>query len=116
MFSKIALFAAASMAVFVAAAPAPGGSEGGVYNSCNTGPVQCCNSLVESDSQEGTWLTALVGIAVGTVTGQVGANCTPITLIGTGKGASCTSSPVCCSNNSFNGLVAIGCSPVNINA
>ncbi|KDR72928.1 hypothetical protein GALMADRAFT_73295 [Galerina marginata CBS 339.88] len=104
------------MAVFVAAAPTPGGSEGDIHNSCNTGPIQCCNSLIASDSKQANLLTSLLGIAVGTVSGQLGVQCSPITLIGTGEGASCSSSPVCCSNNSFNGLVAIGCSPININA
>lgn len=37
MFSKLALFTAATMAVFVAAS-----SDGGISNSCNTGEVQCC--------------------------------------------------------------------------
>ncbi|KAJ3517683.1 hypothetical protein NLJ89_g359 [Agrocybe chaxingu] len=110
MFSKLALFTAAAMAVFVAAAPA-----GGIENSCNTGPVQCCNSVYEKESKEANILAALVGVVVGPITGLVGAQCSPITAIGLGSGASCTSQPVCCSNNKFNGLVALGCSPININ-
>ncbi|KDR72900.1 hypothetical protein GALMADRAFT_142612 [Galerina marginata CBS 339.88] len=113
MFSKVVLVAVASMAISVAAAPAP--SDGGINNSCNTGPVQCCNAVYDSKSTEGTILTALLGAALGSFSGQFGVSCSPITAVGTGGGASCSSSPVCCSNNSFNGLVAIGCSPININ-
>jgi hypothetical protein len=110
MFSKLAILAAASMAVFVAAAP-----QGGINNSCNTGPVQCCNQMMKSDSAQATFLTSLLGISLEGITGQVGAQCSPITAIGLGSGSSCSSQPVCCSNNSFNGLVAVGCSPVNLN-
>ncbi|KAF8154960.1 fungal hydrophobin-domain-containing protein [Crassisporium funariophilum] len=112
MFSKIALFAAASMAVFVAAAPTPGG----IQNSCNTGPVQCCNSTMDGESEQFNAITALLGIVTGPVTGQVGVNCTPLTVVGLGSGASCTQQPVCCEGNNFNGLIVIGCSPTNINA
>ncbi|KAJ3493630.1 hypothetical protein NLJ89_g10971 [Agrocybe chaxingu] len=112
MFSKVALFTAATMAVFVAAAPAP---QGGINNSCNTGPVQCCNSLYESESEQGNILKALIGIATGPIGAFVGAQCSPISAIGLGSGASCNSQPVCCSDNKFNGLVAVGCSPVNLN-
>ncbi|CAA7263581.1 unnamed protein product [Cyclocybe aegerita] len=115
MFSKIALFTVAAMAAFVAASPAPGGSEGGIHNSCNTGPVQCCNSLHKKESKDANILAALVGVAVDSVGAYVGAQCSPITAIGLGSGASCGSQPVCCSNNSFNGVVAIGCSPINVN-
>ena len=47
MFSKLALFAAASMAVFVVALPHPGGG-GSTNNSCNGGTVQCCMSFSPS--------------------------------------------------------------------
>ncbi|KAF8907040.1 type 1 hydrophobin [Gymnopilus junonius] len=110
MFSKVALFVAASMAVFVAAAPS------GINNSCNTGAVQCCNSLVDSKSAEANVLFSLLGVALDTVSGTVGVNCAPITIIGTGSGADCSAQPVCCDNNSFNGLVAVGCTPINVNA
>ncbi|KIM37597.1 hypothetical protein M413DRAFT_258079 [Hebeloma cylindrosporum] len=110
MFSKVALFTVATMAIFAAAAPAPS-----IENSCNTGPVQCCNQLMKSDSAQANLLTSLLGLALGPVTGQVGVQCSPLSVIGLGKGASCSSQPVCCSNNSFNGLIAVGCSPINVN-
>jgi len=130
MFSKLALFAAASMAIFVAAAPTP---DGGIKNSCNTGSVQCCTcnltlylesiwrallgqSLYEEDSNEVTILKALLGVEV-PVNALVGVQCSPITVIGAGKGAKwyvfllhyyilslrpsmiSTSKPVCCNDS-----------------
>ncbi|KAF9533701.1 hydrophobin [Crepidotus variabilis] len=108
MFSKLAVVFVASIAAFVAAAP------GGINNSCNTGPVQCCNSLYKSDSSEVNVIKQLIGIDI-PVDALVGANCSPLSIIGVGGGSSCQSQPVCCSNNSFKGLVAVGCSPINVN-
>ncbi|KAF9473858.1 hydrophobin [Pholiota conissans] len=104
MFSKLAFFTTlVSVAVFASA----------MENSCNTGEVQCCNSLTESSAPGVSALLSLVGVDVGSITGQVGVKCSPITVIGTGSGSSCTAQPVCCENNSFNGVVALGCSPIN---
>ncbi|PPQ68078.1 hypothetical protein CVT24_002942 [Panaeolus cyanescens] len=113
MFSKLAIFTAATMAVFVAAAPAP---QDGINNSCNTGPVQCCNQLFESEDESYAGLLSLLGVVAGPITAQVGLECSPISAIGLGSGASCTTQPVCCSGNKFNGLVNVGCSPVNLSA
>ncbi|KAF8799976.1 fungal hydrophobin [Phlegmacium glaucopus] len=110
MFSKLALFAVASMAVFVAAAP----TEGGIENSCNTGPVQCCNQYHQASSSQADFLKGIFNIAAGPISGDVGATCTPITGIGA-SGTSCSSQPVCCNNNKFEGVVAFGCSPINFN-
>ncbi|KAF9473249.1 hydrophobin [Pholiota conissans] len=98
------------MAVFAAAAPS-----GGISNSCNTGPVQCCNSVTSSESPVISTLLGLLGVVLGDVTTQVGLTCSPLSVVGLGSGSSCTSQPVCCENNSFNGVVAIGCSPINLN-
>ncbi|KAF9563447.1 fungal hydrophobin [Agrocybe pediades] len=115
MFSKFAVAFAATMAVFVAAGPV-GYPSGDITNSCNSGPVQCCNAMYDSKSKEGNVLLGLVGVAVNAVTAQVGLECNPITAIGVGSGAQCTSQPVCCTGNHFDGLVAVGCSPVGVNA
>jgi hypothetical protein len=45
-------------------------------------------------------LLALVGVDVSSVTGLVGANCSPISVIGAG-GNQCKQAPVCCENNNF---------------
>ncbi|PPQ77840.1 hypothetical protein CVT25_015334 [Psilocybe cyanescens] len=106
MFSKLALVAVASMAVFAAA--------GTTQDSCNTGAIQCCNQLYKSGTAQANLLTSVLGVVAGPVTGLVGANCSPIDVIATG-GNSCTQQPVCCTSNHFNGLVNVGCSPVNAN-
>ncbi|THU91475.1 fungal hydrophobin [Dendrothele bispora CBS 962.96] len=82
-------------------------------DECTTGPIQCCNSVQSADSPAVAGLLGLLGIVVQDVTALVGVNCSPISVIGVG-GNSCSASPVCCENNSFNGLVAIGCVPINI--
>ncbi|KAF8194691.1 hydrophobin-263 [Pholiota molesta] len=82
-------------------------------SQCNTGGSQCCNSVQTSASQL-TGLAGLLAALVGPVTGLIGVTCTPITGIGL-SGTSCTEQPVCCTNNSFNGVIALGCTPININ-
>ncbi|KAK7460912.1 hypothetical protein VKT23_008840 [Stygiomarasmius scandens] len=80
---------------------------------CNTGSLQCCNSVQDAKSSSLTGILALLGIAVSSITGQVGVTCSPISVIGVG-GNSCSAQPVCCENNNFNGVVALGCTPINI--
>ncbi|KAK7444490.1 hypothetical protein VKT23_015171 [Stygiomarasmius scandens] len=81
---------------------------------CNTGPIQCCNSVQEANSSGLAGLLGLLGVVLGPITGQVGVTCSPISVIGVG-GNSCSAQPVCCENNSFNGIIALGCTPININ-
>ncbi|KAF6756239.1 hydrophobin-315 [Ephemerocybe angulata] len=83
-------------------------------SQCNTGPVQCCNSVQDAKDPSLTSIFALLGLNVGDITGLVGATCSPISVIGV-PGNSCSAQPVCCTNNTFNGIIAIGCTPVNIN-
>jgi len=109
MFSKVALFVAASMAVFATALPA-GGS-----GSCNTGEMHCCNQTQTAQSVKKTDLAALLGLDLGSIQGLVGTSCTPLTAVGL-AGNSCSQQPVCCTDNHFNGLVVVGCSPINVNA
>ncbi|KAF5348533.1 hypothetical protein D9756_009540 [Leucocoprinus leucothites] len=103
---------------FVLALPAvalataiPRGGEG----SCNTGPVQCCNQVQDASSLGSNLLGGLLGLGLGPITGLVGLNCNPISAIVGIGGNSCSQQPVCCSNNSFGGLVSLGCTPVNLN-
>ncbi|PPQ81176.1 hypothetical protein CVT24_009476 [Panaeolus cyanescens] len=105
LFFALPLFAGATVL------PRTGGD--GINNSCNTGSLQCCNS-VQQASQIPTLINNVgLGAIIGLL-GQVGVTCTPITVIGTG-GNSCTTQPACCSGNTFNGLITLGCSPININ-
>ncbi|PBK98610.1 hypothetical protein ARMGADRAFT_584951 [Armillaria gallica] len=58
-------------------------------------------------------LLGLLGVVLSDVTALVGITCTPITIVGVGSTA-CSQQTVCCQNNTFNGLIAIGCVPINI--
>ncbi|ESK95428.1 hydrophobin [Moniliophthora roreri MCA 2997] len=108
MFARAAAFTLVTSAIFAAASPVPGGS-----GSCNTGPVQCCNSVQAANSPAAAGLLGLLGVVVQDVTAQVGLTCSPITVLGLG-GNSCSAQTVCCENNNFNGIVALGCTPINI--
>ncbi|KAF9552094.1 fungal hydrophobin [Agrocybe pediades] len=80
---------------------------------CTTGPIQCCASTGHSDDTTISKLLGLLGVVVQDVTALIGVTCSPISVIGIG-GNSCTAQPVCCTNNSFGGLVALGCTPVDL--
>ncbi|KAF9224193.1 hypothetical protein BS17DRAFT_817089 [Gyrodon lividus] len=60
-------------------------------------------------------LLGLLGAVLPNVQGLVGLGCTPITVVGTGSGAVCTQQPVCCTGNTYSGLINVGCSPINLN-
>ncbi|KAF6756259.1 hydrophobin-315 [Ephemerocybe angulata] len=81
---------------------------------CNTGQIQCCNSVQEANSPGLAAIFALLGLNVGDITGLVGVTCSPISVIGL-PGTSCSANPVCCTNNTFNGLIALGCTSVDLN-
>ncbi|KAK0473568.1 hydrophobin-251 [Armillaria novae-zelandiae] len=64
-------------------------------NSCNSGPVQCCNKN----------LNGVVG------------NCSPLSVVGVlPNGSQCNQQTVCCEDNSVSAVVAINCTPINVNA
>ncbi|KAG9311537.1 hydrophobin [Chiua virens] len=110
MFTR--LFAIAAVAALAIAGPAPLA----MRSQCNTGPVTCCDKV--QSVQEANPLLGLLGLAdvAAAVGANVGLNCNPITVIGTGSGAQCQQQPVCCEQNDYNGLVNLGCSPVNLSA
>ncbi|KAF9457571.1 fungal hydrophobin-domain-containing protein [Collybia nuda] len=85
-------------------------------SQCNTGDLQCCLSAQESDAltQPLRSLLELLGININGLTGMVGATCSPLHIIVPGF-SDCTAQTLCCNNNSFSGIVALGCVPVNIN-
>ncbi|KAF9449847.1 hydrophobin-B [Macrolepiota fuliginosa MF-IS2] len=86
---------------------------------CNTGPIQCCNQVFSSKDHQAQTLLAHNGIgldALAGVTGMVGAQCTPLTAIGVGSGSHCSGQTVCCQKNNWNGVVAVGCNPINVGA
>ena len=76
-----ALVALSFVAAAVTASPLPGGSPVPA-SQCNTGPVQCCNSLQSANSNPVQALLGLLGIGVVDVNALVGLTCTPISIIG----------------------------------
>ena len=109
MFSKAALFTFTLVAVSSAASIATRTEPG----SCNTGPIQCCQSTEQASDPATSKLLALLGVVLQDLNVLVGLQCSPITVIGGGD-ASCDAEPVCCQNNTYGGLIAIGCVPINI--
>ncbi|KAK7023647.1 sc3 hydrophobin [Paramarasmius palmivorus] len=83
-------------------------------SQCNTGPVQCCNDVKSASSSPVSKLLGLLNVVLSDLNVSVGLTCSPISVLGIGS-AGCTAQPVCCQNNEFNGVIAIGCVPVNIN-
>ncbi|KAG7451560.1 hydrophobin-251 [Guyanagaster necrorhizus] len=97
-----------AMPLFVAGSAVPRGGTG-----CTTGEVQCCQSVQSATSTPVSTLLGLLGVVLGNLGVDVGVTCSPISVIGVG-GNSCSTQTVCCEDNSFNGLIAIGCTPINI--
>ncbi|KAG6861146.1 hypothetical protein C0995_003414 [Termitomyces sp. Mi166 len=77
--------------------------------TCSSGSTLCCNSLSDSSNPLVKTLAGLLG-AVLLPTVGVGLTCSSLRA-----GATCSQQTVCCQNNNFNGLIAIGCSPITIN-
>ncbi|KAF8531233.1 fungal hydrophobin-domain-containing protein [Gautieria morchelliformis] len=77
-------------------------------SQCNTGGAQCCNSVGAANSLPGVGaILGLLGIVIQDLSVVVGLGCANI------AGGSCNQQPVCCTDNHFNGLINIGCSPIS---
>ncbi|KAG2352352.1 hydrophobin [Suillus spraguei] len=81
---------------------------------CSGGSIQCCDTVTTygkgGDVDE---LVSFMGINIPGGT-RCGTGCSPISIIGGGSGSSCKTQPVCCEDNSYNGIINVGCSPMNI--
>ncbi|KAG8217144.1 hydrophobin [Butyriboletus roseoflavus] len=106
-----ALVPVAALAAVAAAAPNALEARTGGSSSCDTGTIQCCNQTYTQGSSQLTALLGLLGITIPNVAGLVGYQCNPI--VGTNT---CTQQPVCCTGNTYNGLIIVGCSPITIGA
>ncbi|KXN84421.1 60S ribosomal protein L27-A, partial [Leucoagaricus sp. SymC.cos] len=78
-------------------------------SNCSTGPVQCCNSVTHSSHESATTVAQGLGLILPPDV-AVGLTCSPLSVIGIG-GNQCNAQTVCCDNNNFNGLIAVGCTP-----
>ncbi|KJA29739.1 hypothetical protein HYPSUDRAFT_31725 [Hypholoma sublateritium FD-334 SS-4] len=116
-FSQLPAISALALATLAAATATPARRNtptSSPSNECNTGSLQCCSSVQQADSAAAAGLLSLLGVVVQDVTALVGITCSPITVIGV-SGTSCSEQPVCCTNDTFNGVIALGCTPININ-
>ncbi|KAF8889939.1 fungal hydrophobin-domain-containing protein [Infundibulicybe gibba] len=86
-----------TVTVTTTAAPAPTQIPA---SQCNTGDLQCCNSIQSASSGVIGALLALLGIDIEPITAIVGLTCSPLSIVGIG-GNSCSAQPVCCQNNDF---------------
>ncbi|PPR00088.1 hypothetical protein CVT24_008990 [Panaeolus cyanescens] len=80
---------------------------------CNVGDIQCCNTTMSATSTNLSMLSGLLGLVLPSLGGLLGLNCSGLSVLGLG-GNSCSAQPVCCSNNTFGGLISLGCIPINI--
>ncbi|PFH49508.1 hypothetical protein AMATHDRAFT_63114 [Amanita thiersii Skay4041] len=101
-----------TLPIFSLAASIPRGGP-----TCSTGEQQCCNHVqnVQNLDRGLEAFLSLIQVDVSQLTGSVGVQCDPVAVLGV-SGQSCNQQTVCCDRNNFNGLVALGCNPVNGNA
>ncbi|PCH34689.1 hypothetical protein WOLCODRAFT_165744 [Wolfiporia cocos MD-104 SS10] len=77
------------------------------------GTVQCCEGETFSKDSEGAYaLMQVLGISVDALSKKVLATGCSSSGIGILNGNTCKSSPMCCDDNSFGGLVGIGCNDI----
>lgn len=74
---KLSAIVAASLAAFTFANSIPA-------SDCNTGPIQCCDSVQSAGSADASKLLGLLGVVVQDLNVLVGITCSPITVIGAG--------------------------------
>ncbi|OBZ73083.1 hypothetical protein A0H81_06676 [Grifola frondosa] len=81
MSSKLTLVLS-TLAVLATANPTPDEPA----SSCNTAPIQCCESVQPASSGVAAALLASVGVVVQDPTTPIGITCSPISDFGVGSG------------------------------
>ncbi|KAJ9396391.1 fungal hydrophobin [Paecilomyces variotii] len=79
--------------------------------------AHCCETIANTDDTNVASTLSKIGVSPEEAKGPVGLTCTPITTLGevVDLGTRCNSNAVCCSNNTYNGLINFGCIPINLN-
>ncbi|EIW74588.1 hydrophobin [Coniophora puteana RWD-64-598 SS2] len=109
------VLSAIAFAVLIAAKPSRLDSRDG-NGQCATGTLSCCNNALSPHDAQAPLGQLGLGDLLNGIAGQVGVQCNPITGIGAGQGATCTQEPLCCDHDNYNGLISLGCNPVNVAA
>ncbi|KAN0137825.1 hypothetical protein V8E53_004309 [Lactarius tabidus] len=101
------------------------GKDGNSYNDeddssktyyCNVGEQHCCDTVNTLEEAQNLGLISAFnlwggGASATELTGLVGKSCSPLAAFGGGK---CDAKPICCDKNNIKGLIAVGCSNVNV--
>ncbi|KAF5320996.1 hypothetical protein D9619_001643 [Psilocybe cf. subviscida] len=82
-------------------------------DECSGGTINCCNSTQNSTALNLGTLSSLLGIQLPNIGALIGLTCSSVALL-SALGQQCASQQVCCTNNSFNGLIALGCTAINL--
>ncbi|KAH8077039.1 hydrophobin-domain-containing protein [Cristinia sonorae] len=89
-------------------------SGGSPASQCDVGKLQCCDSVQKAGDPAVAKKLGLLGIVLQDLNIPVGVTCNSISVLGISTAPSCNAQPVCCENNTYNGLVNLGCTPVNL--
>ncbi|KAF8735899.1 hypothetical protein AX14_001278 [Amanita brunnescens Koide BX004] len=84
MFARVSALLLAVPLLVAATAVHRGG--GPVVDQCNTGSIQCCDSLQHASSVDPTSNLGLLAGVLSGLTGQIGSGCIDIPIIGAKNG------------------------------
>ncbi|THH13559.1 hypothetical protein EW146_g6669 [Bondarzewia mesenterica] len=114
MFVRVAILSAVmGFTAVVSAMPGRMFSHNSLKNQCNTGTVQCCNTIEDASSDNMSKMLAEEGLVIQGQNTPIGLNCDAFADDGgLASGSNCASQPVCCDR--VEAGFAINCSPVNV--
>ncbi|GJJ14627.1 hypothetical protein Clacol_008893 [Clathrus columnatus] len=113
MFAKLVVLVAtfgglvSAWTTVTASPPAPTVTS---ISQCNTGAASCCNSFGSASTLPGvSTALSLVQVVLDDPNINVGLACAALNV-----GGSCTQAPVCCTDNDFRSVIAIGCNSISL--
>ncbi len=84
MFFKPAVLVTSALLTLAAATPLVARTDPIPASQCNTGPVQCCQTVQKAGDSPAKTLIGLLGIVVENLDVVVGLTCSPLSVIGIG--------------------------------
>ncbi|KAG0708440.1 fungal hydrophobin [Suillus ampliporus] len=85
-------------------------------SQCDTGSISCCQSTMTYAAAQELFPEYNLAAVDALVDLAVGLTCSGVTVVGTGSGCAANQEPLCCEDNKYNGVINVGCSPINIGA